>query len=89
MIQETRIIFELTDLERFQITCNRCNQTAAFPVDSDYCPNRKCLHCGEFFELDSWELFKEVLPRIRKLIRSKDTGIGLHFEIKGNHKGEG
>ena len=83
MTQETRIIFELRDLERFQITCNRCNQSFAFPVNSNYLPLRKCLHCEESFELDSWELFKEILPKIRKLIRSEERGIGIHFEIKG------
>ena len=83
MTQETRIIFELSDLERFQITCNQCKQDASFPVKSDYVPCRKCLHCGAPFEGNSWNLFKDMLHKIRQFLSNQDVGIGVHFEIKG------
>ena len=84
MVKESRIIFNLGDLVRFEVVCDQCGKGISLPMDSCSFPKRKCIHCDALMEGEAWQRTQEIIRRIRCFqVDSSDKVSGmLRLEIK-------
>ena len=83
MVKESRIIFNLGDLVRFEVVCDQCGKGVSLPMDSYSFPKRKCVHCDALMDGEAWKRIQEIIRRIRCFQEDSNESVSgmLRLEI--------
>ena len=85
MTQETKIIFDLSDLTHIRVQCSSslCQKEISFEFDSGHLIPKHCPYCGEAWVNSSWSTAKTFLVSVRELVGQTKSVFGIRLEIKG------
>ena len=87
MVKQTRVIFDLTDLQALRLQCGACRREVVQAIGATEIPKR-CPLCGEDWEVDNPNGYRGPnyqLVRAMQMILATDTPrLTIRFEIDGN-----
>lgn len=83
MVKETRIVFEIKDIQAFKVRCKKCSNEISLSIESDCGIPDECPMCKK----SQWLVGSGAgrLLNVLRYILSEDPNVGssVHLEIAG------
>ena len=89
MVKQTRILFDIENVENMRIVCGRCGSEMLFPPSQNREIPKNCPYCPAEWADDlspknpAWDGAVAVLQNIAYLSQLKDPIVRIRFEIDG------